>query len=54
MKYYLETFGCQMNVLDSQLIVGELRRLGWQSVEDQNQADLILFNTVQRAATCRR
>ena len=45
MKYYLETFGCQMNVLDSQLVAGELHRLGWQAVEAPNQADLILFNT---------
>ena len=43
--YFLETFGCQMNVLDSQLVEGQLRRLGLQPADDRRQADLILFNT---------
>src|ERR1700691_1575725 len=42
---YLETFGCQMNVLDSELVLGQLRAHGYQSVEDREQADVILFNT---------
>ena len=29
-KVYLETFGCQMNVLDSQLVQGQLRALGYR------------------------
>src|SRR5271169_3300156 len=44
-KLYIETVGCQMNVLDSELVVGSLRREGYiltQAVED---ADVILFNT---------
>jgi tRNA-2-methylthio-N6-dimethylallyladenosine synthase len=44
-KYYLETFGCQMNVLDSQLVEAQLRRLGLERVTDHRQADIILFNT---------
>ncbi|NLG42552.1 MAG: MiaB/RimO family radical SAM methylthiotransferase [Phycisphaerae bacterium] len=44
-KFYLETFGCQMNVLDSQLVDGQLRRLGLERVTDCRQADIILFNT---------
>ncbi len=44
-KYYLETFGCQMNVLDSQLVDGQLRQLGLQPVAEQRDADIILFNT---------
>jgi len=44
-KYYLETFGCQMNVLDSQLVEGQLRGLGLERVTDHRQADIILFNT---------
>jgi tRNA-2-methylthio-N6-dimethylallyladenosine synthase len=44
-KYYLETFGCQMNVLDSQLVDGQLRQLGFERVTDCRQADIILFNT---------
>ncbi|MCS6975497.1 MAG: tRNA (N6-isopentenyl adenosine(37)-C2)-methylthiotransferase MiaB [Gemmatales bacterium] len=44
-KLFLETVGCQMNVLDSELVVGSLRRLGYQIVDDPRDADLILFNT---------
>src|SRR6476646_696775 len=44
-KLYLETFGCQMNVLDSELVLGQLRAQGYESVEDRDQADVILYNT---------
>ena len=43
--YFLETFGCQMNVLDSQLVEGQLRDLGLQRVRSAREADVILFNT---------
>jgi tRNA-2-methylthio-N6-dimethylallyladenosine synthase len=42
---YLETFGCQMNVLDSELVLGQLRAQGYESTEDREAADVILFNT---------
>jgi len=44
-KLYLETFGCQMNVLDSELVLGQLRAQGYESVEDRDDADVILYNT---------
>src|SRR6516165_10503275 len=44
-KLYLETVGCQMNVLDSELVVGTLRRQGYQLVHEPRLADVILFNT---------
>lgn len=44
-KYFLETFGCQMNILDSQLVEGQLRARGLAPTADYRQADLILFNT---------
>ena len=44
-KLYLETFGCQMNVLDSELVLGQLRAQGYESVEDRDQADVIIYNT---------
>src|SRR5262245_29111277 len=44
-KLYLETVGCQMNVLDSELVVGSLRRQGYQLTDAPEQADVILFNT---------
>ena len=43
--YVLETFGCQMNVLDSQLVEGQLRGLGLRAAASENDADVILFNT---------
>ncbi|MBM3994042.1 MAG: tRNA (N6-isopentenyl adenosine(37)-C2)-methylthiotransferase MiaB [Planctomycetes bacterium] len=44
-KLYLETVGCQMNVLDSELVVGTLRRQGYELTETPDDADLIFFNT---------
>src|ERR1041384_6302953 len=44
-KLYMETFGCQMNVLDSELVLGQLRLRGYESVEDRAAADVILYNT---------
>jgi tRNA-2-methylthio-N6-dimethylallyladenosine synthase len=44
-KLYLETFGCQMNVLDSELVLGQLRAQGFESVEDREDADVIIYNT---------
>jgi len=44
-KLYLETFGCQMNVLDSELVLGQLHAHGYQSVDDIAQANVILYNT---------
>ena len=43
--FYLETFGCQMNVVDSERIVGLLDEIGYRQVEEPEQADLILLNT---------
>ncbi len=42
---FLETFGCQMNVLDSQLVQGQLRGLGYRFIDDWKQADVVLYNT---------
>ncbi len=44
-KLYIETVGCQMNVLDSELVVGTLRRQGYELVDTYKQADVILYNT---------
>lgn len=43
--YFLETFGCQMNVLDSELVEGQLRALGYRPTDAAAQADVVLFNT---------
>lgn len=42
---YLETFGCQMNTLDSQLVTGQLRALGYRFVDEWKSADVVLYNT---------
>jgi tRNA-2-methylthio-N6-dimethylallyladenosine synthase len=44
-KLFLETFGCQMNQLDSELVLGQLRAQGYESVADREGADVIIYNT---------
>ena len=43
--FYIETFGCQMNVHDSEKVVGTLISQGYHQVESLQDADLILYNT---------
>ena len=44
-KLYLKTFGCQMNVNDSEYIIGQLVKLGYSTTEDIFKSNLILLNT---------
>jgi len=44
-KYHVTTFGCQMNVHDSERMRGMLESLGYAEAESRADADLILFNT---------
>jgi len=44
-RLYIETVGCQMNMLDSELVVASLRQRGYTLVDAPRQADTILFNT---------
>ena len=44
-KYYVETYGCQMNAYDSQVIEGFLDDEGLQKVDRPEDSDLIIFNT---------
>ncbi|CAN5680265.1 tRNA (N6-isopentenyl adenosine(37)-C2)-methylthiotransferase MiaB [soil metagenome] len=41
---YVETYGCQMNVSDSELILGKLAEVGYSSVEAPDAADVLLVN----------
>jgi len=43
--FYIHTFGCQMNVLDSEKAAGVLARAGWRPSPTLAEADLVLFNT---------
>ena len=44
-RVYIETYGCQMNVADSELIVGVLVREGFVRTDDPAAADVMLVNT---------
>jgi tRNA-2-methylthio-N6-dimethylallyladenosine synthase len=44
-KVYLETFGCQMNELDSELVAGRLRALGYAFTPSPDEAHVVLYNT---------
>ena len=44
-KLYIETVGCQMNMLDSELVVAALRKDGYELTDDPKTADTLLFNT---------
>ncbi len=43
--FYLETFGCQMNVHDSEKVIGTLETQGYSQVQSEGEAGLILYNT---------
>ena len=43
--FYLETFGCQMNVHDSEKVIGTLISQGYRQVSSVEEADLIFYNT---------
>jgi tRNA-2-methylthio-N6-dimethylallyladenosine synthase len=43
--FYLETFGCQMNVHDSEKVIGTLVHEGYRQVETVEEAGLVLYNT---------
>lgn len=43
--FFIRTYGCQMNELDSEIMVGKLESRGLTRIEDENSADLLLYNT---------
>ena len=45
MKFYLETFGCQMNEYDSERLVGFLQNKGWERIDTYRNADVVILNT---------
>lgn len=44
-KLFVKTYGCQMNVYDSERMVGALGTAGYEQVQDPAEADMILLNT---------
>ena len=45
MQYYIQTYGCQMNVHESEKVAGVLEDCGYTSAEKIEDADVIIFNT---------
>ena len=56
-RFYLETFGCQMNVLDSQLVAGQMRDLGTlggsSSAWDINERGQVVGHSATRSGHAR-
>lgn len=44
-KFYIETYGCQMNVADSELVAKILTQNNYEKTEDYKQADVVMINT---------
>ncbi len=44
-KFYIETYGCQMNVADSEVVAAILTAKGFEHTKNKNEADIILVNT---------
>lgn len=44
-KFYIETYGCQMNVADSEVVAAILKDNGFIHTKDKSEADIILVNT---------
>ena len=45
MKYLIVTYGCQMNVHESEKIAGILENMGYACASKREEADIIVFNT---------
>jgi len=43
--FHISTYGCQMNLADSSTLVAKMTSQGYQRVDDESKADLIVFNT---------
>ena len=51
MKFFFETYGCQMNLAESAALALAARERGWEEAENSEDADLILLNTCSVRAT---
>lgn len=52
LRVFLETFGCQMNILDSELVLGQLKSAGHSFVESAEEANVVLLNTCSVRGLC--
>lgn len=44
-KLYIETYGCQMNVADSEVVASVMKMAGYEPTEHENEADAVFLNT---------
>ncbi len=44
-NFFIRTYGCQMNELDTEIMVGQLEKRGLKRTQDEELADLLIFNT---------
>ena len=44
-KLYIETYGCQMNVADSEVVASVMKMAGYDVCENEDEADAIFLNT---------
>ena len=44
-KFYITTFGCQMNEHDSEVMAGMLLEKGFEAAKDRKEADILIINT---------
>ena len=44
-KLYIETYGCQMNVADSEVVASVMQMAGYETTDDISQADAVFLNT---------
>jgi tRNA-2-methylthio-N6-dimethylallyladenosine synthase len=44
-RYHIHTFGCQMNLADSERMAGVLENIGYSCAEDPAEADVLIYNT---------
>src|ERR1700722_16014331 len=43
--FFVKTYGCQMNELDSEIMIGQLEQRGLRRTDEEESADLLIFNT---------
>ena len=46
-RFYIETYGCQMNVADTEVVLSIMAKSGYVRAVDPAEADVILVNTLQ-------
>lgn len=44
-KYFIVTYGCQMNVSDSEILAGHLEKMGFSAAKKEEDADIVIINT---------